>query len=65
VLPDEVAGKVRLDVRQVNRLQLLQLGLRPEQMAIAPHCTYADPVNFFSHRRAPLRKAQWSGIVSA
>ncbi len=64
VLPDEAAGKVRLDVRQVNRLQLLQLGLRPEQMAIAPHCTYADPVNFFSHRRAPLRKAQWSGIVS-
>jgi polyphenol oxidase len=64
VLPDDAAGKVRLDVRQVNRLQLLQLGLRPEQMAIAPHCTYADPVNFFSHRRAPLRKAQWSGIVS-
>ncbi len=65
VLPDgTAAGKVRLDVRQVNRWQLLQLGLRPEQMAIAPHCTYADPVNFFSHRRAPLRKAQWSGIVS-
>ena len=65
VLPDDAAGKVRLDVRQVNRRQLLQLGLKPEQMAIAPHCTYADPVNFFSHRRAPLRKAQWSGIVSA
>jgi polyphenol oxidase len=65
VLPDATAaGKVKLDVRQVNRLQLLQLGLNPEQMAIAPHCTYADPVNFFSHRRAPLRKAQWSGIVS-
>ncbi len=65
VLPDvTAAGKVRLDVRQVNRWQLLQLGLMPEQMAIAPHCTYADPVNFFSHRRTPLRKAQWSGIVS-
>jgi polyphenol oxidase len=65
VLPDATAaGKVKLDVRQVNRLQLLQLGLKLEQIAIAPHCTYADPVNFFSHRRAPLRKAQWSGIVS-
>jgi polyphenol oxidase len=64
VLPDAAAGKVRLDVRQVNRLQLMQLGLTPEQVTIAPHCTYADPVNFFSHRRAPLRKAQWSGIVS-
>ncbi len=64
VQPDNAAGKVRLDVRQVNRLQLEQLGLAPEQIAIAPHCTYADPVHFFSHRRAPLRKAQWSGIVS-
>ncbi|MBE9028494.1 peptidoglycan editing factor PgeF [filamentous cyanobacterium LEGE 11480] len=64
VQPDPLAGKVRLDVRQVNRLQLEQLGLTAEQVAIAPHCTNADPVNFFSHRRAPLRKAQWSGIVS-
>lgn len=64
IRPDAAADKVRLDVRQVNRLQLEQLGLSPEQIAIAPHCTYADPVNFFSHRRAPLRKAQWSGIVS-
>ncbi len=64
VLPDAAAGKVRLDVRQVNRLQLLGLGLTLAQIAIAPHCTNADAVNFFSHRRAPLRKAQWSGIVS-
>jgi polyphenol oxidase len=64
VFPDATPGKVRLDVRQVNRLQLLRLGVAPENMTIAPHCTNADPVNFFSHRRAPLRKAQWSGIVS-
>ncbi len=64
VLPDPTEGKVRLDVRQVNRAQLEQLGLAPAQIAIAPHCTFADPVNFFSHRRAPLKKAQWSGIVS-
>jgi polyphenol oxidase len=64
VLPDDAVGKVRLDVRQVNRLQLQQLGLGSAQIAIAPHCTFRDPVNFFSHRRAPLRKAQWSGIVS-
>jgi polyphenol oxidase len=56
--------KVRLDVRRVNELQLMQLGLGPDQVSIAPHCTFADPVNFFSHRRAPLKKAQWSGIVS-
>jgi polyphenol oxidase len=61
---EQVPDKVRLDVRQVNHLQLMQLGLGPDQVSIAPHCTFADPVNFFSHRRAPLKKAQWSGIVS-
>jgi hypothetical protein len=64
ILPDAATDKVRLDVRRVNGLQLKRLGLSPEQIAIAPHCTFSDPANFFSHRRAPLRKAQWSGIVS-
>ncbi|MEB3295527.1 MAG: peptidoglycan editing factor PgeF [Synechococcales bacterium] len=64
ILPDSETGKVRLDVRRVNALQLEQLGLQPAQVAIAPHCTYQDPHNFFSYRREKLKKAQWSGIVS-
>jgi polyphenol oxidase len=64
ILPDGEAGKVRLDVRRVNALQLEQLGVMAEQVAIAPHCTYNDPVNFFSYRRETRKKAQWSGIVS-
>jgi polyphenol oxidase len=64
ILPDEQAGKLRLDVRRVNGIQLAQLGFRPEQVAIAPHCTYQDPENFFSYRREPIKRAQWSGIVS-
>ncbi len=65
VLPDSTPGRVRLDVRRVNALQLEQLGISNEQVAIAPHCTYQDPVNFFSYRREKLKKAQWSGIVSS
>lgn len=64
ILPDATPGRSRLDVRQVNRMQLEQLGLMPEQIAIAPHCTYQDPTNFFSYRREKLKKVQWSGIVS-
>jgi polyphenol oxidase len=64
ILPDDKPGHVRLDVRRVNELQLLGLGLVPEQIAIAPVCTYQDPVNFFSYRRNPEKKVQWSGIVS-
>jgi len=64
VLPDSEPGRARLDVRRVNVLQLEQLGLSQEQIAIAPHCTYQDPDNFFSYRRTKQKKVQWSGIVS-
>jgi polyphenol oxidase len=64
ILPDSEPGRARLDVRRVNLLQLEQLGLEAEQVAVSPHCTYQDTVNFFSYRRERLKKAQWSGIVS-
>ena len=64
LLPDSEPGKVRIDVRQVSALQLEQLGISPEQISLAPYCTYQNPENFFSHRRAKKGKVQWSGIVS-
>lgn len=64
VLKDPQPGHARLDVRQVNALQLQQLGLAPEQIAIAPHCTYQDPEHFFSYRRDNRKQVQWSGIIS-
>ncbi len=65
LLPDEQPGRVRLDVRQVNALQLQQLGLPVEQISIAPNCTFQEPANFFSYRREKLKKIQWSGIISS
>jgi YfiH family protein len=64
LLPDDQPGRTRLDVRRINALQLLELGITPEQMAIAPHCTYQEPERFFSYRRTKEKKVQWSGIVS-
>jgi polyphenol oxidase len=64
ILADEKEGHVRLDVRQINAIQLEQLGLGAEQIAIAPHCTFQDPDRFFSYRRDGLKQVQWSGIVS-
>lgn len=64
ILPDPQEGRVRLDVRRVNELQLEQMGISAEQVAIAPHCTYQQPEHFFSYRRDQLKKVQWSGIVS-
>lgn len=64
VLQDPEPGKLRLDVRRTIALQLEQLGIAPEQVAIAPYCTYSSPEHFFSYRRDNLKKVQWSGIVS-
>lgn len=64
VQDDLEPGRVRVDVRRVNVLQLQQLGLADEQVAIAPYCTYQQPEHFFSYRRSREKKVQWSGIVS-
>lgn len=61
---DETPDKVRLDVRLANLGQLEQLGLGPDQVAIAPHCTFQEPERFFSYRRTGEKQVQWSGIVS-
>lgn len=61
---DPEPGRMRLDVRRVNVLQLEQLGLTPEQIAVSPHCTFQQPEYFFSYRRDRRKNVQWSGIVS-
>ncbi|MBD2197414.1 MULTISPECIES: peptidoglycan editing factor PgeF [Calothrix] len=64
LIADDEAGKVKLDVRRVNTLQIESLGISGEQIAIAPYCTYQTPEHFFSYRREQQKKVQWSGIVS-
>jgi polyphenol oxidase len=64
ILADAHPGRVKLDVRRVIALQLENLGISPEQVAISPHCTYSQPEYFFSYRRDKLKLVQWSGIVS-
>jgi polyphenol oxidase len=65
LFPDPKPGYVCLDVPRINALQLEALGLTPAQIAIAPHCTFANKEYFFSYRREKLKRVQWSGIVSA
>ncbi|ELS01374.1 uncharacterized protein, YfiH family [Xenococcus sp. PCC 7305] len=64
LLEDSQAGRVKLDVRRVNAIQLEQLGIGKEQIAIAPYCTYQQPEYWFSFRRTKEKKVQWSGIVA-
>lgn len=61
---DPQPGRIKIDIPLVNSLQLQQLGINSEQIAIAPYCTYQNPELFFSYRRTREKQVQWSGIVS-
>ncbi len=57
VLPDPEPGRIRLDVRRAIAVQLEQLSISAEQVAIAPYCTYQTPEHFFSYRRDRQKKS--------
>lgn len=65
ILPDNEPHKVKLNVTQVINLQIQQQGISPDNIAIAPYCTYQTPEHFFSYRRTKEKNVQWSGIVSS
>lgn len=64
ILDDQLSGKARLNVSRVNQIQLEQLDISSEQIAIAPYCTYQETDRLFSYRRTGEKKVQWSGIVA-
>jgi len=61
---DPLPGRWRLDLRRATALQLQQLGIDAEQIAICPLCTAGEPLLFHSWRRDQVKAVQWSGIVS-
>lgn len=62
ILRDPDPGRVRLDVREVNRQQAIGAGIRPDQVVVCPVCTYGEPERLFSYRREGGGKVQYSGI---
>lgn len=64
ILVDSQPERVRLNVTQVIYTQILQQGIKPAQITVAPFCTYQNPDLFFSYRRTHEKNVQWSGIVA-
>ncbi|WP_019498396.1 peptidoglycan editing factor PgeF [Pseudanabaena sp. PCC 6802] len=71
---DPQPDRCRLDLRAVQRQQLIEMGIAKERIAIAPYCTLTDARHFFSYRRNCLEdpgnisrspQVQWSGIATA
>lgn len=50
-------GKTFLDLKKIAKIQLLNLGLREENIEINPQCTYCLNQKYFSYRREKKIKA--------
>lgn len=46
-----VKNTLHLDLKQANRLQLLDAGVPDENIEVSPYCTICKPSTFHSHRR--------------
>ncbi len=50
VLAGKVAGKYQLDLKRVNQLQALEIGINVENIEVTPLCTSCAKNRFFSYR---------------
>ena len=57
------AGKYLLDLKGVNRLRLLQLGLREENIAVSGACTMCSSETFWSHRKTQGRRGTQGALI--
>ncbi len=49
--PGGVQGKYYIDLKGINTEELLQAGLKMENVEISDHCTHCEPETFASYRR--------------
>ncbi len=56
-------GKYLLDLKRVNAMQLLDAGLKEENIEISPMCTSCDNEYFFSYRKEGGTKGRFMSII--
>jgi polyphenol oxidase len=56
-------GKFMLDVKEANRIQLLQCGVPEDQIEISPYCTISTPELFHSFRRDQAESGRMMAVI--
>lgn len=56
--------KPHLDLAYVNFLQLLEAGIKRENIEVPPSCTYCQRDNFFSFRRAKKENDKYGNMLA-
>lgn len=58
------AGKYHLDLRQANRMTLLEAGVRADRIAVSNVCTMCNSDTFYSYRARRMENEQAAMIVN-
>jgi YfiH family protein len=56
-------GGCRVDLKQVNRGQLMNAGLREDAITVDPACTICGADLYHSHRREGVRSGRMMGVI--
>lgn len=56
-------GRVSVDLKMANRHQLIESGVRPENIEASPHCTISEPTLFHSYRRDRDRSGRLMAVI--
>jgi YfiH family protein len=59
----EEAGESFVDLKGMNRSQLLEAGLRPGNVELSPYCTISDSLLFHSFRRDGAKSGRMMGVI--
>lgn len=56
-------GRTSVDLKMANRHQLIESGVRPENIETSPHCTISEPALFHSYRRDRDRSGRFMAVI--
>lgn len=59
----EEKGESFVDLKGVNRSQLLESGLQPGNIELSPYCTISDSPLFHSYRRDGAKSGRMMGVI--
>lgn len=60
---DRETGKGYVDLKAVNKAQLLEAGLSEENIEVSPYCTFEEVDMFYSHRRDKGKTGRMWSII--
>lgn len=56
-------GEIYVDLKNINKQQLIEIGLKPENIDVCPYCTVCNNDTFFSYRKENATTNRHSAVI--